>query len=91
MNRMAVQQSVEEVAVIIQNILKQIQTEEPRFTCTLNKTVNGRYDGMSTATVQTTLVESSNHIRGSFHTCLKKWDLWSDHSKNWCELTLSCS
>ena len=45
MNRMAVQQSVEEVAVIIQNILKQVQIEEPRFTCTLNKTVNGRYDG----------------------------------------------
>ncbi|XP_067949218.1 protein mab-21-like 2 [Watersipora subatra] len=46
-NKMAVQQSVEEVGIILQNILRQVEIEEPRFSCTLNKTTRDRYDGLT--------------------------------------------
>lgn len=44
-SRIATQSSVEEVASIVHNILKQVEVEEPRFSCTLSKTANNRYDG----------------------------------------------
>ncbi|KAF6033932.1 MAB21L1 [Bugula neritina] len=46
-NKLSLQQCAEEVAVIVQNILRHVQIEEPRFACTLNKTANGKYDGMT--------------------------------------------
>lgn len=50
-NKMAVQQSVEEVGIILQNILRQVEIEEPRFSCTLNKTMRDRYDGRSAMSI----------------------------------------
>ena len=46
-SRLTTQNTVEEVATIVHAILKQVEVEEPRFSCTLNKTTSNRYDGKS--------------------------------------------
>lgn len=45
--RLEIQHAIREIAKVVQEVLKDVETQEPRFISTLNECNNGRYDGVS--------------------------------------------
>lgn len=50
--RLEIQQAIHEITKVIQEVLKDVETQEPRFISTLTECNNGRYDGVINLIIQ---------------------------------------